>query len=321
VEGLPPGPRVLYILGSGRSGSTVLELLLGQLPGVTSVGELTYIWTKGVVLNRLCGCGQPFLDCPFWKEVGERAFGTWSAADPERMLDLHRRLTRPRSVAALLAGNTPREFAAWADVYGHVYETIGAVAGARAIVDSSKDLVDALLVRRLLGPRARFVHLVRDSRGVAFSWAKQVARPEVTDRRVYMPRHAPASAAVRWLVKNLVCAAAVPRDRAMFVRYESLACSPRTELALLAPLVGVPVEETERILDEPDILVRPTHSVSGNPLRFRSGPLRIEPDEAWRREMRRADRLLVTFLTWPGLLAFRGKTRQVGAAGEAFPAG
>ena len=53
---------ILFIVGSSRSGSTLLERLLNELPGVLSVGELKRMWRRGFVENRLCSCGQPFHD-------------------------------------------------------------------------------------------------------------------------------------------------------------------------------------------------------------------------------------------------------------------
>lgn len=73
--------RLLYLAGIGRSGSTLLERLLGEVPGVCSLGEVTHLWRRGVLRNERCGCGTPFLDCPFWRKVGESAFGGWRSAD------------------------------------------------------------------------------------------------------------------------------------------------------------------------------------------------------------------------------------------------
>ena len=42
-------PRILYITGWLRSGSTVLGNVLGELPGVLHVGELHYLWRNGIL--------------------------------------------------------------------------------------------------------------------------------------------------------------------------------------------------------------------------------------------------------------------------------
>ena len=61
---------VLYIAGTGRSGSTLLASILGEVEGVFAAGEVRYLWQRGLAERRLCGCGVPVRDCPVWT-VGE----------------------------------------------------------------------------------------------------------------------------------------------------------------------------------------------------------------------------------------------------------
>ena len=73
-----PQPTVIYIAGSGRSGSTLLERTLGALPGWVNIGEAIDIPRKVAPLDELCGCGEAFSACPFWSRVG-RTFGGWNS--------------------------------------------------------------------------------------------------------------------------------------------------------------------------------------------------------------------------------------------------
>jgi hypothetical protein len=57
---------VLFIIGMGRSGSTVLEMLLGNIPGYFSVGETRFFWEYVQHEHDLCGCGQQFHACEYW---------------------------------------------------------------------------------------------------------------------------------------------------------------------------------------------------------------------------------------------------------------
>ena len=82
----PAADPVLFVGGLGRSGSTVLDMLLAQEPGMVPVGEVRHLWERGLRDNDLCGCGAPFHDCPFWRAVGERAFGGWHRLDPDYAL-------------------------------------------------------------------------------------------------------------------------------------------------------------------------------------------------------------------------------------------
>src|SRR5260370_24563179 len=73
----PRAVTVIYIAGSGRSGSTLLERTLGEISGFVNVGELIDLFRRTVFQGERCGCGQNFCDCSFWAGVGKRAFIGW----------------------------------------------------------------------------------------------------------------------------------------------------------------------------------------------------------------------------------------------------
>ena len=50
--------RVLVVGGWGRCGSTLLDMLLGQIDGFVSAGEVRELWLRGCVEDRPCGCGD-----------------------------------------------------------------------------------------------------------------------------------------------------------------------------------------------------------------------------------------------------------------------
>jgi hypothetical protein len=59
-----------------------------------------------------------------------------------------------------------------------------------------------------------------------------------------------------------------------------------------------------RETDETALALPPEHSVSGNPMRFRTGPVAVATDEEWRSAMKTHDRRLVTWLSAPLLKAY-----------------
>ena len=61
--------RLVYVLGGGRSGSTLLDTILGNHPTIESVGELSSVLEHGWSDSRQCACGQSAPQCPFWSEV------------------------------------------------------------------------------------------------------------------------------------------------------------------------------------------------------------------------------------------------------------
>jgi hypothetical protein len=303
--------RVLYIGGIGRSGSTLLERLIGQLPGVCPVGELVYLYERGIMRDERCGCGQPFRQCPFWSQVGKTAFGGWDEVDARRIGELRAQVDRNRYIPALatqgLSRRRRRALSEYTSYYGQLYAGITDVSGCELVVDSSKHPSLAHCLRRLPGTDLRVVHLIRDSRAVAYSWGKQVRRPD-TDEVSYMWRYSPTVAAGQWTAQNtafhllerLGC-------RVMRLRYEDLVAEPEHATRRVAEFAGLPEQDSYPVLTAGAshwARLDSAHSVSGNPLRFATGMVPISSDDQWRTSMPTARRRAVTVLTLPLLARY-----------------
>jgi hypothetical protein len=311
-------PRVVYLGGLGRSGSTLLERLLGELPGVCSAGEVVHMWQRGIVEDELCGCGKPFGRCPFWQEVGQAAFGGWAALDVQRVAALQASVERNRYIpllaAPVLHPSMRRGLAEYVSHYLRVYSGIAAVSGCSTVVDSSKHASLAFCLRWHPELDLRVIHVVRDSRAVAYSWTRQVSRPDAaTDS--FMTTYSPTTAAGQWNAQNsalqLLAREGVPTLR---VRYEDLVTAPEATLIKIAGFAGIPAGGTglgflgsEAGMPWADL--QATHTASGNPMRFSTGKIAIRADERWRAAMPAAQRRTVTALTLP-LLARYGYARR-----------
>jgi hypothetical protein len=298
-----PPVRVLYIGGWGRSGSTLLDRMLGSVLGFFPTGELREIWYRGRLENRLCGCGNSFNDCPFWKDVGERAFGGWDAEDAAARAGMRMRLDRPWHVPLLLAPSLApayrRRHAEYTALLGEFYAAIRAAADAPVIVDSSKIPTYAMLLRRTPGIDLRILHLVRDPRGVAYSWQKQVRRVDGgnTDE---MYRYGIASTIVRYDMYNgLMQTAARLRTPYLRVRYEDLVMHPRRTLERVADFAWGATLRDPADLDDGRVEFTRDHTVDGNPIRFQRGQVELRLDDEWRTRLDRRTRRLVTIGTAP----------------------
>ena len=65
-------PQVIYIAGSGRSGSTLLDIILGNLPGAFSCGELSNIVRLKIKEQEYCSCKKSVGSCSLWSEVYDK---------------------------------------------------------------------------------------------------------------------------------------------------------------------------------------------------------------------------------------------------------
>jgi hypothetical protein len=295
-ESATSATTVVYVAGYGRSGSTLLDLLLGRLDGWSSMGEFRLFWHAWRDAWR-CACGREVGACPVWTEVLTRA----DVSDPAGIIADLRTTVRWRRVPGLLDPRLlGRHRAAHARVVAHlahVYRAAAEVNGARVLVDSSKDPIYGLLLRGVPGIRVHVVHLVRDSRAVAYSWQRTRVRPEIGDATAYMPVRSPSQTSIEWDLKNALTHVLARRaDGSTLITYESLVADHERVVADLARAVAG--------RDQPRAARAPggaNHTVAGNPMRFDAGELQVTPDVEWRDALDANDRRLVTALTWPWL--------------------
>lgn len=309
TESSTAGVRVAFIGGHGRSGSTLLSRILGATRGFCAVGELCYLWDQGVVNDRMCGCGRTFHACPFWTEVGERAFGGWDERLAREAWALRKSVERVRFVPLMATPSVAPRYQArlrrYAELMSRVYAAVRDVSGADVVVDTSKYPSSAYLLRRVPGVDLRLVHLVRSSHGVCHSWSKRVERPDRGGKP--MAQYPPVRTALEWDAYNgllgILGGLGVPST---LLRYEDLVGSPRASVARVATFLRHrPAVDDLAFLGDDAVELPTDHSVAGNPMRFTVGTVPLRLDEAWRDKMPRPTRALVTVLTAPGLLGYR----------------
>ncbi len=303
--------KVLYIAGFGRSGSTILGNILGEVEGLFHGGELNFIWEHNLLENRLCGCGAPFNECEVWGSVFERAFGGMERADAREMTRLQNLGARTRHVPLMLSSRGRRALASRLGKYmarlGRLYRAIGESTDSRVIVDSSKMPSYGYTLGMSPGIELYVVQLIRDPRAAAYSWLKE-PRPDA-DERSYMNRVNTVKSSLLWDVWN-VSSEALWRGspgRYMRLRYEDFVAEPRRAVEAILDMLG---ENAGRspfgppFVGEREVELGAGHTVAGNPNRFRSGPVRLRPDEEWVSRMRPRDRRLVTLLAFPLLAQY-----------------
>jgi len=266
---------VLYVLSSPHSGSTLLGAALSSHPQIGFAGELFEIPVPAWDPGRPCSCGEPAGACPYWSAVRAAYEGIASTAElrkGEAAYDSWRAL--PRVGLARLLGS--RRLRAHVERLRALVETIATASGKPVVIDSSKGAPRGLCYAFARSDRfdVRFLHLVRDGRGVVGSRKTREVRVSPTGE--FNP-HAVTRYSALWVFANLafVLLFGLRRDRYLRLRYEDFTRDPGGTLARLCRFVGVDpaplLEHLERGGDFPIV-----HVVAGNRLRL-AGPVRIRP--------------------------------------------
>lgn len=302
--------KILYLGGYGRSGSTLLGRMLGEPAGTVCVGETRFLWSRGLMSNVDCGCGLPFRSCPFWGAVGEEAFGGWDQIDAEWLTELDRVTNLPQSLpyywAPWLRPGMSDKIAEYVTVLSSLYGAIIRVSGAGTIIETSKEPTFACLLRRMPGSDVRVVHLIRDSRAVAYSWMQKRRMPSPIGDEEFMSRSGPVEAANKWFAWNMGCyALSVARFPYLRCTYEGFVEDPRALLDRLAVFADEPLISTDIELKDKEVKLGAHHIFSGNPMRATTGWVPVRPDNKWQTGLTTSQFAKVTAITWP-LLCLNG---------------
>ncbi len=240
-------PRVLYVLGYGRSGSTVLGMALGQHPGLVNLGEIstlpTFVPGPTYIAPRACGCLLPLDQCPYWQGVARRVGSMAALAQDGTSLSPSMGWRRYAPWLPEPSGELPR----WAAGASGMYTAAIAEAGAQVAVDTSKGAARAWWLWKSGAVDLQFVWLTRRLEGVIRS---QIRHGNAALKTALSWRLAQRQAAQMARVAERA-GLRVPR-----MSYEGLVQDPRTVLGEVLRHVGLP-------WDDAVLTPRPAHTIGG----------------------------------------------------------
>lgn len=224
---MPHCPVPVFVLGCGRSGTTVTARLLNHLPRVHIAKETGYLNQHLPLLQQVEGSTAPeqlLLVVNSWLQTND-----WTG----------------RATAAGFANFCHRHNLSGAAAFIHYIWSLDCPQPweqLQFIGDNTPLYTLSIPEIRQLLPNARFIHVVRDPRDVVCSTLKM--RFGAFDATVAaMEWHITIGAwlmAERWLP---------PQDRFEF-RYEDLCTSPEAAFARVAGFLGFPATEASKALQE-----------------------------------------------------------------------
>lgn len=292
--------KVVYIVGAGRSGSTLLDKVLGSDECGLSTGEMRTVFVRFSQAEARCSCGSSLATCEVWGEALPAVLTAHGVGDPVDLAAFQQSWLRARRLPRLLGSGAPAgDVRRYGSIISSLYAAAAEIASARFVIDSSKRAADAAVVAGQAGLDAYFVHLVRDPRGVAASWLRN--RPDVEIPDGALPRRSSISSMREWLALNASAEFLlhrIPSDRSVRVRYEDLVLAPAATVKTILDMIGE--RPNTPLIDAGGVAhLRRGHLVLGNPGRFAIGDIRLLLDKRWRTELTPGNPRLIKVMSRP----------------------
>ncbi len=298
--------RVVCIVGSGRSGSTVLDTVLGDSSDVESVGELVNAPEAFLNVEECCACGERAVKCDFWLATRKEWTKLSGLKNVAELKVLQLRYERIRKLPYLLISCLlkTKGYREYLHAEQSMYEAIASVSGKKVIIDSSKNPIRAFSLSKIPEIDLFAIHLVRDGRGVAWSYAKSFekdAKGGVQKKIAAIPAW---RTAFSWLLVNIlseILVGWVPGDKFLRIRYEDFVEKPGEILKKIGEFIGVDYRGvSKKNQDGEEVPVG--HMIAGNRVRM-VGVIRLKPDYGWKESLSDQDRDIFWYIA--GWLARR----------------
>jgi hypothetical protein len=288
--------KLVYILGTSFSGSTLLSFLLDDIPNVVSVGEAE---GNPSIFNlsesTMCSCGDTIGACPFWVSVYQKMSSYGIDFNPDNwnmqfsvptshmlkrllFLPLHNWfLDSIRDSIVFKTKTYGDRFREIGQRNLRLMQTVTELRNASVFVDASKDPRRPVFLLRYCGIEAYIIHLVRDSLAYVTSARKhESADISQACRRWNLSMNHAHRLKSHW-----------PQKRWLTVKYEELSLKPKVTLSQICSYIGLDNVEINPQLKKDD-----RHHILGNPMRLEANE-QIKLDVTWRSALKENEILII----------------------------
>lgn len=301
--------NLVYIASIGRSGSTLLESMLGAHSRIQTMGEL-HIWPHEIEAGgvRPCSCGHFVDDCTFWSEMNRRVR---PLDQPSPGVSFFRekhnagRTLRLSRLKAYRSDYTPdpeeeREI----EIYGQnneaIFRTFLEVMQEQLdespgwIVDASKDPYRLLWLIRSGLFNIKVIHMVKNPKAFIYSVTKHLIL-ENQGFNLHKRLYYTARQSVAWNIQNVlfskIAANLLKAEDYQLINYETFASNPHETFKSVCDVIGCEYEE-EAV---ENFRLGSIHTIAGNPMRYEKRGIVL--DEKWKTLLPPSSKTLASVLT------------------------
>ena len=287
-------PKLIYIMGDGRSGSTALSCVLGNHPDIESVGELA-VWPR--YRGHTKSGNQKIEDHVFWNSVYQEFTKNWPQPAFEELIGIYEKIESYAHFFNLIFSRKNRmEKQIYMAHCKGLLLAIQHVSKKSIIVDSSKKMGRAWMLYQCLMDRICIIFLVRDPRATLWSQLRTGIEQEYKS---------PLKAMLHYDIKNLLSLVVqwlVPDKLILRLRYEDFVLKPDKELERIGRFIDLPMDNLIKGVVNGVKLNMP-HLLDGNRIRSEK-EIKLNPDMEWRRKLPRCLSFFAAFCSFPFFILF-----------------
>jgi hypothetical protein len=294
--------KVLYIGGAGRSGSTLLDMIIGNTQDAVSVGEVKHFFEYFSNGSIRCGCGLLLPDCSFWKGIVQAAGFSREEVALASELNKFNRTRNFWKFGRQLRSDPALD--TLCSYFSRLYSAILEMSGKVLLIDNSKSPSHLLLLRQVARIEVHLLHLLRHPVAVGYAWNERTKNDPAVEGTT-MQKRGILPSVFRWALENELIAQQKNWVAGYFrLRYEDFVGAPKIKLVEALVDLGLKdiSQQVDKVLRSPSI--DRTHSIRGNPVRFHEGKLKIMDDSKWRTRIPAWKKVTLVFLIYPWMRKF-----------------
>ncbi|MCB0457926.1 MAG: sulfotransferase, partial [Flavobacteriaceae bacterium] len=260
--------NLIYLLGAGRSGTTMLATILNTHSKIHTLGEM-HQFLDYMLEDKDCSCGKNLSQCDFWGAILQDL--DISYLKNKARVDLSNSLEKHYQIPFYLLGKPLNK--TYQKMGDMIFEEVQKKISKPWLLDSSKYISRYLLQRKNKKINLKGIYLIRDVRGVIHSFGKNVQTPKK-----------PLSAILYYTLINCWAQWVTFFDKRIIkIRYEDFVNDPENTIHKLeAHLFGT----TSKIDNLKNSTFEIPHIIAGNRLRSQK-ELSIKKDLKWKENISR----------------------------------
>jgi len=294
--------KLIYISAPGHSGTTILDLLCGSIPGVFSMGEVHFLsWQlfQGAIKSdpqTYCSCANDFKKCSIYgpilrdirKNTGINLFESPKKFDFSivRRIERHKKSLFKRIInkfLSLVIKTKITKFLAYIPflIYNRsikrnwlLFDEVALRTNNKYVVDSSKSFLRYWLLKMYRPDDVKLIIIKRDLKGVASS-SHEGLNEKIIKQKI--------SSWIRFYNITLQPLKFLNSTEWKLIKYEEMCSKPSKIKNEITDFLDLKSTHT----NTKDVFIKPfdSHTIQGNPIRLLKKKIKIIYDERWRKRL------------------------------------